>query len=57
MAPLGTNLHIKAPPFFLNNNPYVNEVNELRVKFVSYQVSPHMVDDPDIDQMMDSPVV
>jgi len=50
-------VHVKAPPFFLNNNPNVNEVNELRVKFVSYQVSPHMVDDPDLDQMIDSPIV
>ena len=50
-------MHVKAPPFFLNNNPNVNEVNELRVKFVSYQVSPHMVDDPDLDQMIDSPIV
>lgn len=50
-------MHVKAPPFFLNDNPNVNEVNELRVKFVSYQVSPHMVDDPDLDQMIDSPIV
>jgi hypothetical protein len=50
-------VHVKAPPFFLNDNPNVNEVNELRVKFVSYQVSPHMVDDPDLDQMIDSPIV
>lgn len=57
MSPLGTNVHVKAPPFFLNDNPNVNEVNELRVKFVSYQVSPHMVDDPDLDQMIDSPIV
>lgn len=57
VAPLGTNAHIKAPPAFLSNNPYVNEVNELRVKFVTYQVSPHMVEDPDLDQMIDSPIV
>lgn len=57
VAPLGTDVHIKAPPSFLNNNPYVNEVNDLRIKFVSYQVSPHMVDDPDLDQMIDSPVI
>ena len=57
VAPLGTNAHIKAPPGFLSNNPYVNEVNELRVKFVTYQVSPHMVEDPDRDQMIDSPIV
>jgi hypothetical protein len=57
VAPLGTNVHVKAPPSFLINNPNVNEVSDLRVKFVSYQVSPHMVDDPDLDQMIDSPVV
>ena len=57
VAPFGTNVHIKAPPYFLGDHPQVNEVNELRVKFVSYKVSPHMVEDPDLDQMIDSPVI
>jgi hypothetical protein len=35
----------------------VNEVSDLRVKFVSYKVSPYMVEDPDFDQMIDSPII
>lgn len=56
-AAFGTNVHIKAPPFFLSNDPDVNEVSDLRVKFVSYMVSPHMVEHPDLDQMIDSSIV
>ena len=49
MAAYGTNVHVKAPPLFLDNHPEINEVNDIRVKFVSYMVSPHMVDNPDLD--------
>ena len=45
------------PPGFEAGVPDINEVSDLRVKFVKYFANPYMNQNPDLDLMVDSSVI
>ena len=45
------NVEVRAPPGFMDGVPEVNEVSDLRVKFVKYVASPF------VNDTLDSPVL
>lgn len=53
----GYDIEIEAPSGFTQGIPDINEVSDLRIKFIKYNVNPFFIEIPEMDQLVESSVV